>query len=254
VGIAATADGGGYWEVASDGGVFAFGDAAFHGSMGGGPPRIALYGDSLGMEAAQDFSFLAGQAGASSLVRTYGGTSVCDFFPTMASDATSWHPTVAVLEFSGNNLTPCMAGYSIGSPAYYAKIRQNTQSAIDELGGYGIRVVLIGVPLDANAADSANVLELNQIYSTLAATNTGVSYVDAGQAVLAHGAFTWTLPCLPFEPCTGPSGTNIVRSPDGVHFCPTGDTTIEGYDAVCDVYSSGALRFALAMLEGALAA
>ena len=37
VGIAATPDGGGYWEVASDGGVFAFGDAQFYGSMGGKP-------------------------------------------------------------------------------------------------------------------------------------------------------------------------------------------------------------------------
>ena len=27
----------GYWEVASDGGIFAFGDAAFAGSMGGRP-------------------------------------------------------------------------------------------------------------------------------------------------------------------------------------------------------------------------
>jgi hypothetical protein len=35
VGIAATPDGGGYWEVASDGGVFSFGDAVFHGSTGG---------------------------------------------------------------------------------------------------------------------------------------------------------------------------------------------------------------------------
>jgi len=35
VGIAGSSDGGGYWEVASDGGVFAFGDAHFHGSMGG---------------------------------------------------------------------------------------------------------------------------------------------------------------------------------------------------------------------------
>jgi len=30
-----TPDGGGYWEVASDGGIFAFGDATFYGSMGG---------------------------------------------------------------------------------------------------------------------------------------------------------------------------------------------------------------------------
>ena len=35
VGITPTPDGRGYWEVAFDGGVFAFGDATFHGSMGG---------------------------------------------------------------------------------------------------------------------------------------------------------------------------------------------------------------------------
>jgi hypothetical protein len=35
VGLATTADGKGYWEVYSDGGVFAFGDAKFYGSMGG---------------------------------------------------------------------------------------------------------------------------------------------------------------------------------------------------------------------------
>jgi len=32
--MAATPDGNGYWLVASDGGVFSFGDAAFHGSTG----------------------------------------------------------------------------------------------------------------------------------------------------------------------------------------------------------------------------
>jgi hypothetical protein len=35
VGVAATPDGGGYWLVASDGGVFSYGDAHFHGSAGG---------------------------------------------------------------------------------------------------------------------------------------------------------------------------------------------------------------------------
>jgi hypothetical protein len=35
VGIDATTDGNGYWLVASDGGVFSFGDAPFYGSMGG---------------------------------------------------------------------------------------------------------------------------------------------------------------------------------------------------------------------------
>ncbi len=35
VGMAATPDGGGYWLVAADGGVFSFGDAGFFGSMAG---------------------------------------------------------------------------------------------------------------------------------------------------------------------------------------------------------------------------
>ena len=34
VGMATTPGGGGYWEVASDGGIFSYGDAAFHGSTG----------------------------------------------------------------------------------------------------------------------------------------------------------------------------------------------------------------------------
>jgi hypothetical protein len=41
VATAATPTGGGYWLVASDGGVFSFGDARFHGSTG----DLALVGD-----------------------------------------------------------------------------------------------------------------------------------------------------------------------------------------------------------------
>lgn len=40
------------------------------------------------------------------------------------------------------------------------------------------------------------------------------------------GAFAWTLPCPSFEPvCGGENGDNVVRAPDGVHFCPSGRMT-----------------------------
>ena len=256
VGMAATPDGRGYWEVASDGGIFGFGDAAFAGSAAGlpqsGPRRVALYGDSLGMEAGMDFTYLARAAGASALVRTYGGLAVCDFFASIASDAATWQPTDVVLEFSGDNFTPCMAGNPIGSPQYYAKYRADLQQAIDILHPYGTRVFLSGIPYNAWAGANQNIANLNQLYASVAAANSGVAYSDAGQAVMANGAYTQTLPCLPAEPCTGPSGTNVVRAPDGVHFCPTGNTTAEGYFEVCDVYSSGAFRYAAAMLRPAL--
>ena len=47
VGVAATPDGLGYWVVAADGGIFAFGDAAFEGSTGG----IHLNAPVVGMAA-----------------------------------------------------------------------------------------------------------------------------------------------------------------------------------------------------------
>jgi hypothetical protein len=256
VGMAATPDGGGYWEVASDGGIFSLGSAPFEGSVPElpppGPPRIALYGDSLVSESAQDFEFLAGLSGASVEVRTFPGTATCDYLADMAADAQDWQPTAAVLAFSGDNFTPCMAGYPLGSPQYFAKYTADTQTAISIFRSVGTKVILVGLPLDASASLSQNVSALNQIYQSLAASNVGVTYDDAGQAVMANGQFTWTLPCLAGEPCTGPVGTNVVRAPDGVHFCPDGNTTLVGGLEECDVYSSGAFRFAAAMLAPAL--
>ena len=50
VGMAATPDGNGYWVVASDGGIFTFGDATFYGSMGGQPLNKPI----VGMAATPD--------------------------------------------------------------------------------------------------------------------------------------------------------------------------------------------------------
>jgi hypothetical protein len=50
VGMAATPDGKGYWEVASDGGIFSYGDAAFFGSTGG----MVLNKPVVGMAATPD--------------------------------------------------------------------------------------------------------------------------------------------------------------------------------------------------------
>ncbi len=50
VGMAQTADGGGYWMVASDGGIFSFGDTGFYGSTG----NIVLNRPIVGMAATSD--------------------------------------------------------------------------------------------------------------------------------------------------------------------------------------------------------
>ncbi len=70
VGMSSTSDGKGYWDVAADGGLFAFGNASFHGSMGGQPLARPVVGmastsDSKGYwEVASDGGMFAfGDAG-----------------------------------------------------------------------------------------------------------------------------------------------------------------------------------------------
>jgi hypothetical protein len=50
VGITSTPDGGGYWLVAADGGVFTFGDARFFGSLG----NLTLNAPIVGITASPD--------------------------------------------------------------------------------------------------------------------------------------------------------------------------------------------------------
>jgi hypothetical protein len=213
-------------------------------------PHVALYGDSLATQASPYFDALALPSGVDVLDRVYGGTAICDWLSYMRTDATTFRPQAVVIEFSGNALTPCMAGYSPGTPAYDAKYKQDAQEAIGIFRAIGAHVYLMAAPLPESVSAQQNSITLDEMYAGLAMGHPGVSYVDAGQSVLLHGQFTDTLPCLPAEPCTGPNGTNIVRAPDGVHFCPDG--VMYANDG-CVHYASGAYRYAMAMLKPVLA-
>ena len=84
VGMGATPSGNGYWMVASDGGIFSFGDAAFHGSTG----NIRLVSPIVGMESqASGYRFVAGDGG----VFTFGPP-----FHGSAAGLTSGAPAVAI--------------------------------------------------------------------------------------------------------------------------------------------------------------
>jgi hypothetical protein len=77
-------------------------------------------------------------------------------------------------------------------------------------------------------------------------------YAELAQADPTGGTFAETLPCLKGQPCTGPTvggiPSDIVRSSDGIHFCPSREGDLHGIIGGCPVYSSGAYRFAKAMV------
>ena len=208
----------GYWLVASDGGIFGFGDAGFYGSVPElpppGPPRIALYGDSLASESGQEFAYLAGAAGAPVLIRTFPGIAICDDLPTMAADARAGIRPWPSSPSRGMPSLRAWPGTNSGPRPTSPSTSAMPVAAIAIFQSVGARVILVGLPLDESSSESQNVTTLNRNYRIRRPpSSNGVTYDDAGQAVLADGKYTRTLPCLPFEPCTGPAGTNIVRAP-----------------------------------------
>jgi hypothetical protein len=227
---------------------------------------VVLYGDSLAWEAREHFRDALLAAGVADVrTFTFGGTAICDWLDRIRVDAAQLRPTAVVVEFSGNALTPCMtdpAGQSLAaSPdAYHAKYADDARALLSILEPSGTRVYFAGAPKNRRAEDShdAQAGWLNDIYSELAAESTDASYVDAGAAVLRRGHWTDTLPCQAGEPCTGGADTagrpvNVVRAPDGGHFCPGAPDSNRGVTDECPVWSSGAHRYGLAMAGAVIA-
>jgi hypothetical protein len=228
-------------------------------------PLVILYGDSLAWEAEAPFvAAFARQPGVHVLTRTFGGTAICDYLDEMRRDATTLAPGAVVLEFSGNALTPCMAQAArdgVGGAEYWARYRADAQAAIEIFAASGTRVLFAGAPKSRSQEITGDFHggRVNAMYAEIAAAHDGVTYVDAGAAVLDDGRWTATLPCLPGEPCTGGvdgegRAVNLVRAPDGGHFCPAADDAERGVVEACPVWSAGAFRYAYAMAQPVLAA
>jgi hypothetical protein len=155
-----------------------------------------------------------------------------------------------VLQFSGNNMTPCMQradGRPMEGADLVAKYASDAEQAVAMLSDRDVVVFLAGSPISRDSTTAAQInAEFRRIADRWKATGGGVTYVDAGSAVLAFdGTFTETLPCLPDETeergCQ--DGRIVVRAPDGNHFCPI---ATDGKEP-CPMYSSGAVRFGEAM-------
>lgn len=224
------------------------GGAALAGSLSTSSPLVLFYGNSQGFESSTYLSALVTlTTGAKVSTRAAGGTNVCDWFHTMSDDATL-NPAAVVIQFGKNNFTRCMddrAGRPVTGVRLDEKVYSDIKTAMGMFAG-APHIFLAGYP--KSRGDGPGWDYLNHLVASLA--RPGVTFVNAGAAVEGpDGTYTQSLPCLTFEPCAddpGP-GLNVVRAPDGVHFCPVGYPRNSPTTAVCPVYSSGAFRYALAM-------
>lgn len=219
-------------------------------------PVVVLYGDSLAWESRHAFTeSFTDRPDVEVHTRTFGGTAICDWLDEMADDATSLAPGIVVVEFSGNSLTPCMhdaSGVPVTGPAITERYAVDAASVISTFAPIGTHVVFAGAPV--SGPTSAAVGRMNELYREIADGRDGVWYADAGAAVLADDSYTITLPCLSSEPCEGGYNSdglpvNVVRAPDGVHFCPVSGDAVRGVTDDCPVWSSGSYRYGRALAE-----
>jgi hypothetical protein len=205
--------------------------------------KVALIGDSLAEHIEQYFTPAIAPL---PLVRDFfGGTAPCDW---LGRDLQVDADTVAVITFIGNSQTPCMAAADGSFPhgqALLDRYGPDLTALVAQVRATGARVLLVGQPVrgDATAEIAGEVDGINAIMQGLAEQDR-VRFVDAGATVEdVHGRFAHSLPCLPGEAACGPDGTNVVRSDDGLHFCP--GTALPP----CPEYASGAFRFATAIAD-----
>jgi hypothetical protein len=212
-------------------------------------PRIAVYTDSLGAQARTHFEAqLRGEARVRGA--TVPGAALCDALDQIAADAERRTPRLALLQFSGNNVTDCMQGPD-GEPLvgdalvdkYEADARQAAQILLDA----DVPVYLAGSPPTEITDASVRINDrYRQIAEELSGQGLDVTFIEAQASVTGPaGEYVESLPCLPFEtPAMGCQDGEIqVRAPDGVHFCPE----VTGEDPTCPVWSSGAYRFGSAL-------
>jgi hypothetical protein len=206
--------------------------------------RVVLVGDSLAQESAPFIEYLA--APRAFVPKFWGGTAPCDWVNV---DLQASRRTVVVITFTGNSLTPCMTddtGTFVRGAELVARYRSDVATLIDKARRAGAAVVLVGQPVRAAVFDAdGEVAGINAAYQQFAETMPYVSYVDAGASVEApDGTYTDRLPCTEFDTDCDADGFTVVRG-DGVHFCP-----LQGQNP-CPIWSSGAFRFSLAIVDAA---
>ena len=207
---------------------------------------VVFIGDSLAEQAGQ---YLGPLLGARPLVPKFlGGTAPCDWLGNAMQITAA---TVVVISFSGNSISPCMAdgagGFLVGQ-ALIDKYRADITALVDNARSVNAQVLLVGQPIRGEPLPADDVIgALNAAYNGLANAD-GVAFVDAGAAVEnPDGTFAHALPCLVGEAQCDASGSNVVRSDDGLHFCPGIPPS-----GPCVGYASGAFRFAKAIADAIL--
>jgi hypothetical protein len=222
---------------------------AYEGTLAGdadapaGLAGVAVFGDSLTVQAWDYLQGLASYGGLPFSGDRIVGTALCDWRDEIDQRLAGSPPAFLVLGFAGNNVTDC-TGRQTGS-ALGQVYERDARSVVAQARGVGTHVVIVGPPdmgvepVDRNAAAVRAAFE-RVVQDAAAAGDDGVTYVDARETISPDG-FTPVDECDSWESDTlgCRDGEIEIRHPDGVHWSQP-----DAYG-----YSGGSWRWAAAMFS-----
>jgi hypothetical protein len=213
-----------------------------------GRPVVVVFGDSLVEEAASYVRFFGGLSGLDVRVRASGGSALCDYQAEVEAAVADPEVAAVAVAFTGNNLTPCAQGLE-GAPLG----QRYADDVASVMAASRAATPVLWIRGPAAWYPNPNGILVARRTGEAASRWRNAELVDGATAISPAGVWSRTQPCLASEPCTGPvvTGvrTNVVRAPDGIHFCPTGKPSVAGRTVPCDTYASGARRYAVAIIE-----
>ena len=216
---------------------------AFGGTFAGGPSAVrpgaalAVYGDSLTVQASDYLTALARYGGRRLLSGWRSGSALCDWVGDIRTVLVEARPTDLVLGFAGN-VTECTG--ALTGDALGRVYERDARLVVALAAKVGTHVVLVGPP-DMRPRDFARrSAGVRRAFARVARGRRDVDYVDSRDALSPDG-YSATLGCASFETAAlgCRSGEITVRAADGVHWA---QPNVHGY-------SGGAWRWAKVMMS-----
>lgn len=149
------------------------------------PPTVVFYGDSLLVESrgvvAAELATLAPGYRVLTSGRSFGGTALCDWGAQMQADGNE-NVRLVVIQFSGNNLTPCAAGLTgVALENWY---RFAAEWTVSLWSSRGAKVLFVGSPtLRVDDVNPQPPNPISEVFRAVADAHPGWATFDDGPSL-----------------------------------------------------------------------
>jgi hypothetical protein len=146
---------------------------------------VVFYGDSLLVESrgvvASELATLAPGYRVLTSGRSFGGTALCDWGAQMQADGNE-NVRLVVIQFSGNNLTPCAAGLTgVALESWY---RFAAEWTVSLWSSRGAKVLFVGSPtLVVDDVNPQPPNPISEVFRSVAEANPAWAAFDDGPAL-----------------------------------------------------------------------